>query len=171
MKLEWMGDYREITEQMIRFANAYANSYQTERNYSEKVKFNATQLQVMEYLLENEERNDKMATIAKRLAITPSKFTRTVQVLENKGLVEKFHTTKNKKNTIIKVTDLGRISYLEYVDCVVEGSFREMFLLLDTIPKKYIKTFGDVLDLASANWGMSRSELPPEKLIKIQKKK
>lgn len=91
MKLEWLREYRDFTEKLIKFANAYAGMYKQEKYYAKDIAFNSIQLQVMEYLLENEERNDKMAQIAQRLAITPSTFSKTVAKLEGKGMVEKPH--------------------------------------------------------------------------------
>ena len=84
MKLEWLREYRDFTEKLIKFANAYAGMYKQEKYYAKDIAFNSIQLQVMEYLLENEERNDKMAQIAQRLAITPSTFSKTVAKLEGK---------------------------------------------------------------------------------------
>ncbi len=33
MKLEWMGEYRDIVEQLIKYCNYYAASYKKEKKY------------------------------------------------------------------------------------------------------------------------------------------
>lgn len=170
MKLEWLREYRDFIEKLIKFANAYAGMYKQEKYYAKDIAFNSIQLQVMEYLLENEERNDKMAQIAQRLAITPSTFSKTVAKLEGKGMVEKYHTSVTRKDVIVKVTDFGRKAYQEYVDCVNEYSFKDIFAILDTVPKQEVEKFTQVLEIAADRWGTDRTELPAEVLVKIERK-
>ena len=170
MKLEWLGEYRGLTEKIIKFGNAYAKMYKIENDYATIVNFSSPELQVMEYILENEELHQNMAEIASRLAMTPSSFSKNVAKMVDKGLLEKYHTTRNKKDVIIQVTDLGRDAYKEYVECVYEVSFKDMFALLDKIPKEYIDIFAQVLDIAAERWGTGRHEMDPDELIKIEKR-
>lgn len=168
MKLEWLGEYRNITEKIIKFGNSYANMYKKENDYAVGVTFSSTELQVMEYILENEELNQSMVEIAERLSMSPSAFSKNVAKLVKKGLLEKYHTNRNKKNVIVKVSEAGKKAYMEYVDCVYSVSFRDMFKILDKIPKEYINMFGEVLEIAADRWGTGRHEIEPEKLIRIE---
>ena len=168
MKLEWLGEYRYIVEKIIKFGNAYATMYKKEGDYAVYVSFSSPELQVMEYILENEEMNQSMAQIAERLAMSTSAFSKNVSKLVKKGLLEKYHTTKNKKVVIVKVSEKGRKAYQEYVDCVYTVSFKDMFALLDKIPEEYINLFGEVLEIAAERWGTGRHEIPPEELIRIE---
>ena len=52
--------------------------------------------------------------------------------------------------------------------CVYEVSFKDMFKIMDNIPKEYIDMFCQVLDIAATRWGTGRHELPEEILIKIE---
>ena len=168
MKLEWLGEYREFTEKLIKFGNAYANMYKKENDYAIEVSFSSPELQVMEYILENEELHQNMAEIAARLAMSPSAFSKNVAKLVKKGLLEKYHTTRNHKNVIVQITEKGHKAYREYVACVYEVSFKDMFAILDQIPKDSIEKFGEVLEIAADRWGTGRHELPPEVLVKIE---
>lgn len=168
MKLEWLGEYREIVEMMIKFGNAYASMYNNENDYAVDVKFSSPQLQVMEYILENEELHQNMAEIAARLSMPTSSFSKNVSKMVQKGLLEKYHTSRNRKDVIIQVTDKGKKAYQEYVACVYEVSFRDMFAIMDDIPPEYIHKFAEVLNIAASRWGTGRHELPPEVLIKIE---
>ena len=81
MKLEWMGDYRELLEKLIHYCNQYANSYKEEQDYGLAEPFSFAQIQVLEYLLENEELNQNMSTISTRLGVSLSAFSKMVNRL------------------------------------------------------------------------------------------
>jgi DNA-binding MarR family transcriptional regulator len=87
MKLAWMGEYRDVVEALIRYCNVYAASYKPEAMNYNGISFSFSQIQVLEYLLENEERNENMSAIAKRLGISRSNFTKIVNRLAGKGLL------------------------------------------------------------------------------------
>ena len=50
MKLEWMGEYREFVEQLIKYCNYYAASYKKERCYGTEIPISFAQIQIVEYL-------------------------------------------------------------------------------------------------------------------------
>lgn len=90
MYLEWMGKNRAFVEKFIRYANTYAAVYKKEALYGTDIPISFEQVQVLEYLLENEQLNQNMSMIASRLGITPSNFTRIVNKLSGKNLLEKY---------------------------------------------------------------------------------
>ena len=55
-----------------------------------------------------------------------------------KGLLEKYHTTDNKKNVIIRVSDLGRKEYEAYSRYAYKKWFEDLFAMLDEIPEEYV---------------------------------
>ncbi len=75
-------------------------------------------MQVLSILLENEQLNQNMSMIASRLGITPSNFTRIVNKLSGKKLLEKYYVEGNRKNIVIRVTDFGKgaVQFLFKVD-------------------------------------------------------
>ena len=170
MKLEWLGEYRDFVEKMIKFANMYANSYQKESYYGSEIHFSPSQLQTMEYILESEDKNQNMGEIAARLGISPSAFSKNVKKMIDKGLLEKYHTADNRKNVIVKVSPLGREVYQAYSQFALEHRFAPIFQILDQIPREYVDKFTAVAEL----WGgRPLKDLPeePEKpvtLIKIE---
>ena len=85
MYLEWMGKNRAFVEKFIRYANTYAAVYKKEALYGTDIPISFEQVQVLEYLLENEQLNQNMSMIASRLGITPSNFTRIVNKLSGKN--------------------------------------------------------------------------------------
>ena len=119
--------------------------------------------QVLEYLLENEELNQNMSTIACRLGISLSTFSKMVSKLVDKGLLEKFYLEGNRKNIVVRVSTKGRELYGEYAQRVLEQHFSHMFEMLDTIPEDYIGTFAQALDrpLSAARQKEKKQETEP----------
>ncbi|MBR5232209.1 MAG: winged helix-turn-helix transcriptional regulator [Clostridia bacterium] len=145
MQLEWMGDYREIVEKLIHYCNVYAAVYKKERLTHEGVTFSYSQVQVLEYLLENESNHDNMSIVAARLGIALSTFSKLVTALEAKGLLEKYFLEGNRKNIVVRVSDLGRSVYASYSKEISNTHFTHMFEALDNIPREYLPYIAQAL--------------------------
>lgn len=146
LKLTWMGPYREVVEQLIHYCNVYATVYKKELHYTKTdVSVSFAQIQVLEYLLENEELNQNMSTIAKRLGITLSTFSKLINVLVEKNLVEKYYIEGNKKSIIVHINDRGRVLYDEYSQIIRDTHFSRMFDALAEIPEQYLLLFAHAL--------------------------
>lgn len=170
MKLEWLGEYRDFVEKMIKFGNAYASRYQKERYFGSEIPFSPSQLQTMEYILESEDKNQNMAEIAARLGMSPSTFSKNVKKMIDKGLLEKYRTIDNRKNIIVKVSPLGREVYETYSRFALEHRFDPLFCMLDEIPREYVDKFTNLVD-CWADWPPKDRPEGPEKpvtLIKIE---
>ena len=111
MKLTWMGEYRDVVEALIHYCNIYAAAYKVEKMTYHGVTYSYAQIQVLEYLLENEEREENMSAIAARLGITRSSFTKIVNRLVDKGLLEKSRMPGSRKERRVTVNDKGRELY------------------------------------------------------------
>jgi DNA-binding MarR family transcriptional regulator len=151
MQLEWMGEYRDVVEGLIHYCNVYAGIYKKEQTHGTDVSFSFAQIQVLEYLLENEELNQNMSCIATRLGITFSTFSKVVNKLESKGLLEKYYLEGNKKNIVVRVSDLGRQVYTTYSEEILKKHFSAMFEHLKEIPSEYLPTIAKALKNASLN--------------------
>ena len=145
MKMEWMGEYREVVEALIHYCNIYASVYKSEHMQYQQVNYSYSQIQVLEYLLENEERMDNMSAIAARLGISRSNFTKIVNRLEAKGLVEKSSLQGSKKELAVTVNDKGKALYEEYSQRILKNHFQPMFHKLEHIPKELYPYISDAL--------------------------
>lgn len=145
MQLEWMGEYREVVESLMHYCNVYAGTYKKEQTHGTAVSFSYAQIQVLEYLLENEELNQNMSCIATRLGITFSSFSKLVNKLEAKGLLEKYYLEGNKKNIVVRVSDLGRQVYDVYSEKVLKKHYADMFEHLKKIPPEYLPVIASAL--------------------------
>ena len=133
MKLAWMGKNREIVEALIRYCNIYAGVYKIEKMSYRGITYSYSQIQVLEYLLENEERNENMSKIAHRLGITRSNFTKIISRLAAKGLVEKVSMPGSRRDLNVVVNELGRELYEDYAKGVLKRHFEPMFHYLDQL--------------------------------------
>ena len=163
-----MGKNRFFVEKMIQFANMYAAVYKKEEFYGTEIPISFEQVQVLEYLLENERLNQNMAMIADRLGITPSNFTRIVNKLVKKGLLEKYYLEGNRKNIIIRVTDLGRELYQTYSKYIYSNFFSGLFEASEEIPAEVLNKLAKGLE--KSIYEQSVIELKA-KLIPVKEKK
>ena len=168
MELHWMGEYRELMEKLIKYGNAYAQNYSREMSLGTDVRFSPAQLQALEYILENEDRNQNMAQIAGRLGMSPSAFSKNVSKMVSKGLLEKYHTASNRKDVIIRASPTGRRVYEQYVQSVAPV-FQSLTGLWKRLPPEALTVFMDSLDLLSRyNQALSHKSDDPPALIRIE---
>ena len=133
MKLEWMGQYRPLVEAYIKAANSYARSYRETAMEIEGVPLSAATVQVLEYILENEEDQLPMARLAQRLGVTRGAFSKTTAMLCEQGLVEKRHPEESGREYILTLTDKGRRVYTAYSEAVHRILFQPIFQALDKL--------------------------------------
>ena len=149
MELKWFGEHRKFIEKLIRFGNAYARTYKIACPRTEGFVLSAAEMQVIEYLLENEESQENMLEISKRLGISASSFTNLAAKLTKQGLLEKYHLENNKKEVIVLVSPLGKKVYEEYAREAYDHWISQVSEMLKDVPKAYIETFMDVLDYSA----------------------
>ena len=169
MKLDWMGDHRELVEKIIKYGNAYSNTYKLQRSYGTDMTFSAAQIQTLEYILEAEDQEEKMSEMAARLGVSRSTFSKNVKNLTEKGLLEKYHLSGNRKDIYVKPSDKGREVYMKYTAFVRELCFDDIFKLADRITEADKKSFIRIMDLlADVLLWYGEKEQEPRKLIKIE---
>jgi DNA-binding MarR family transcriptional regulator len=151
MKLEWMGEYRDVVEALIHYCNIYAGVYRTEKLQYQGISYSYSQIQVLEYLLENEERRENMSRIASRLGITRSNFTKIIHRLEAKGLVEKAPVPENRRELTVAVNSLGRALYEDYAQKILRWHFSPMFRSLEGLSPEDLDRVRDALQAAMHN--------------------
>ena len=150
MKLEWMGQYRPLVEAYIKAANGYARSYRETVMEIEGVPLSAATVQVLEYILENEEEQLPMARLAQRLGVTRGAFSKTAAVLCEQGLVEKRHPEESGREYILTLTDKGRRIYTAYSETVHRILFQPIFRELDRLSPEQLEAVLKVYQIINA---------------------
>lgn len=179
MNLELLGKYRDFFENLFFYTNVYGQAYTLQGFHDTSVPCSLAQIQVLEYILENEEKNQKMSEVAKRLGISPSAFSKNVKKMMDKNLLEKYRNSDNHKDIIIKASPLGRVVYQEYVTSLWRRRFEKTFIMLDEIPDEYIARFAEILKFNAETMLEQMNERQedqdqgyvkkrPVKLVKIQ---
>lgn len=111
MKLEWMGENREIVRSLMRYANLYAHNQIGRFSSGEGAALSMLEWQTLECILEFEGENYNMATLAEKLGIPASNFSKYVKTLVEKGLVERYKRADNRKEIILLPSEAGRELY------------------------------------------------------------
>lgn len=149
MRLEWLGKYGDFVEKLVHYGNAYAQNYNTERSFGVGASFSASEIQTLEYILTNQDKNQNMAEMAYYLGIPASTFSKNVNKMMKKGLVEKYHFSTNRKEIILRVSDLGKDVYEQYSRFAYERLYKDVFSVLDQIPAEYVEKFTQILKLCA----------------------
>lgn len=169
MKLEWMDPYREIVRNFYRSANGYSQICKTEL-FGEAIRFSPYEVQIMEHILEYADQHKNMKWYAEHLGLSQATYSKYVQRLVRKGLVEKYHAACNRKNIILMVSAAGLKEYEKYAEESKKERFGELFDLLGRLTPAELKAVDQVL----AVWGRCHSENQEEKpdepvvLVKVE---
>lgn len=149
VKLTWLREYRPLVETIIGLFNSYNQICNAKVfcDESGKILLSATEVQIIEYILENEERNENMSAVAQRLSISQSTFSKKIKHLVQMGLLERYCTVNNRKNIVIKVSDAGKRFYLEYVESHQIDAWKEMFKQLDNLDNESVEIFINALNI------------------------
>ncbi len=147
MSLEWLGAHKKFISELMRFGNAYALNYNTERDLGLDVKLSASEVQMMECIMNSEDKYLKMAKIAAQMGIPKSTFSKNIKKMVDKGLIEKYHMSDNKKEIIVRVSDYGRQLYDKYCEIVVKSLYGEVFRRLDELPPECEAKVAEILSI------------------------
>ena len=139
MKLEWMGPDRPLVEEYIKASNRYARSYRAANMEIEGIPLSAATVQVLEYILENEEEQLPMARLAERLGVTRGAFSKTTALLCSQGLVEKRHPEQSGREYVLTLTEKGRRIYERYSDTIYKQLFGPIFRELGQMAPEQIE--------------------------------
>ena len=140
MKLEWMGPYRPLVEEYIKAMNRYARSYRDTNMEIDGVPLSAATIQVLEYILENEEEQLPMARLAERLGVTRGAFSKTTALLCSQGLVEKRHPEQSGREYVLTLTQKGRKVYERYSNAVYKQLLEPIFQELGQMSPEQIES-------------------------------
>ncbi len=133
MDSEWMGRYRPLVAAVIRQTNIAIKDFTSRHDIGEGIILNNNEWQTLEYIVEHREDDERMSIISENLSIPQSSFSKIVQRLVRYKLVERYRMSNNKKNIILKPTDLGVDLYRRNVEEVVAPRFEGFFHALEQL--------------------------------------
>lgn len=134
MKQNWKGRYGDLVAAIVRFNNIAARNSTLQTEYPEYgFSLSAQEWQVLEYLLEHPDSYSPMAHISQDLGIATSTLTKYSAKLVKLGLVEKYKAIDNRKNIILRASQLGERFYYEMVDRFMMANFEVFFQALSSL--------------------------------------
>ena len=123
MEFNWMGRYQEIIDALVLHGNVVLRTQATTSEIGEGILLKPQQWQILEYIVRNCDKTFSMIDISYRLNIPQSTFSKTVKLLYEYGLVEKYQTVNNRKNIILRPTEKGLQVYRQHAEYHVKPYF------------------------------------------------
>lgn len=167
MDTEWMGKYHDLVHSLIAQTNIIAKKTPEKIYINSNDSISIFSLQILEYLIENEDSGEKMIVIANRLGIKQSTFSKAVSNLTKLKLAEKYMFANNRKDIILKPTEEGKELYNRIVEDKISSLFQPFFKELEDVDAE---TLGKIVKAINALNAALNADSPPakENLIKIE---
>ena len=141
MENEWMGRYREFVSALIQHSNLNNRSDKIRLKITDDLTLTVNELQVLEYIVLNGNKNDRMMHICKQLGIPQSTFSKIASRLCAYHLLEKKQPADNRKNIILRPTKYAVQVYDDYIaNTRANGMFDDFFHILDQLDENTIST-------------------------------
>ena len=161
MKIEWMGRYREFMKALVLHSNMTARVSSLSVEIGSGISLTPYEWQVFECILEHEDENVNMISMSNGLGVPQSTFSKIVQKLCRYGVVERYQTSSNRKNIILKGTEKGRSFYLNHSEQVLKDIFQPLFSGLDSLSDEAVQTVAEALCRFNQRHRDSMGELHP----------
>ena len=146
--IEWMGRYRPLVAALVQHVNSVAKSGVALFVY-EDIYLTPNEWQVLEYIVEHREDDEHMTNMISSLAIPQSSFSRIQKKLCSMGLIERYQTTDNKKNIILKPTELALKAYDYHSKELYDTMFKPFFDELEGFSDEELERFTHAIETMS----------------------
>lgn len=163
--LAWMGRYRPLVAALVQHVNTVSKASPPLHIY-EDIYLAPNEWQVLEYIVEHREDDEHMNNMIHALAIPQSSFSRIQKKLNAMGLIERFQTSDNRKNIILKPTSLAIRAHEYHTQEMFRKLFKPFFDELEAFSDEDIRRFTHALETLSA--GTQKDEIQKRStLVKI----
>lgn len=133
MQTEWMGRYRPLVAALVQHSNITARAAARSNEIGEGIFLNTVSWQTLEYLIEHGDDASCMTHIHEALGIPQSSFSKIARQLTDLGLVERYQSTANRKNIILKPSEKALRLYRSFSQRIYEKDFQPFFEDLDAL--------------------------------------
>lgn len=166
--VDWMGRYRNLVAAIVQHTNVITKAGNVSHFMYDGIYMTSNEWQVMEYIVEHRDDDEKMILMSEALGIPQSSFSKIIKRMSALGLVERYRSIDNKKNIILKPTALAMEVYNFHAEQSYNEVFKPFFDALEGISDDDLETVTRAISLLSSNIIGSQKE-PEEKskLIKI----
>ncbi len=164
--IEWMGRYRPVVAALVQHVNSVSKAGVALFTY-EDIYLTPNEWQVLEYIVEHREDDEHMANMISSLAIPQSSFSRIQKKLCSMGLLERYQMADNKKNIILKPTELALKVYEYHSDELYRYMFKPFFDELEGFSDEELGRFAHAIETLSKGAG-KEDEKKKIKLVKVE---
>ena len=124
MDFMWMGRYRALVSELMRFSNVAVKDSTEKHDIGDGILINNVEWQILEYIVEHNSDEEKMILISDKLGIPQASFSKAAKKLTDFGLLERFQRSDNKKDIILKPTDRARSIYIENIEKFKKAKYK-----------------------------------------------
>lgn len=163
-----MGRFRPLVAAIVAHTNAIGRQRGVMMHIGKGIYLNALEWQILEYIVEHKDETFSMVNMSDSLQIAQSSFSKLVKVLSEQGLVAKYHTEGNRKNVILRPTELALELYPQYAKVLYEKGFERFFAKLADLDDATLAIFAEAINALNMDLSTEESSKPAEKLIKIE---
>ena len=140
MQSAWMGRYRALVAALVKHSNINTKLGKNRSETEIGIPLTANEWQVLETVIEHQHEVSNMNRLAEAIGIPQSTFSKTVKYLCGAGLVEKYQTSTNRKNVILKPTALACALYEKHAAVLEQYIFGDFFRQLEQIGDEDLQT-------------------------------
>lgn len=162
MNVEWMERYRPLMRALVNHTNSACRIANIRTDIKDGILLNHYDWQVLEYLYEHEANDENMLHMSNVLGIAQSSFSNITKTLCHYRLIKRYHTRTNKKNVILKITELGKEVYEHHVTTHLKDYFTPMFTVLSELSDAQLDVFVRALDTFNHVCEKEDDDLIPE---------
>ena len=144
MKLDWMGRYRDLVGELMKFGNVYSRVVNKQNIFEFDVLLRPSEWQVLESVYEHQDGLYNMAYLANKLGLPQSNFSKYVKTLCEMGLVERYYRQDNNKDIVLRLSEAGQAFYHARA-LALNKAFQEMYKSLEDVPDEYLDKFTDYI--------------------------
>ncbi len=137
--MEWMRQYKEISELVIKVMNEYTFIHKKQLVFKDDNKLSFSEAQVIEEILRHKEPN--MTKLSIELGVTKAAITKTMKKLELKKYISRYKLLSNNKDILVSVTELGDEIYKEYQQYIFDNLFKDVYEMFDDRDESYVEDF------------------------------
>ncbi|MBR3237845.1 MAG: winged helix DNA-binding protein [Oscillospiraceae bacterium] len=159
---EWMGRYRPLISALVQHVNTVSKGSQALHIYQD-LYLVPHEWQVLEYIVEHRDDDECMNNMIQSLAIPQSSFSRIQKKLHSMGLIERYQTRENRKNIILKPTELAITAYRYHSQQMYRKLFKPFFDELEGFSDEELARFVHALEILSA--GAQKEEIEKRSVL------
>lgn len=137
--------YKQLVKAIMRHVNIVSSGLNEPMDLSKDIVVTAQEWLVVEEVVEQRDAYNSMVELSRQIGIPQSSFSRMINHLQKVGLVEKYRVKGNKKNIVLRPTELAMQIYEEQTTGLGEAIWSEFYKELDTLTDENIITITNAI--------------------------